>query len=531
MSCACSPRTRPSPAKAEASRRGRQGAVSLVVIFLLVIFSGLGLSMVFLSEIYMKMNGHRKFSRLADYSSENGLKRGLQDLEDWIQSAGPFSPISETRLGNFRGDPEAGFAPLLEEGLRGGFPRRLSESAGSMSWESLATCGIRSLEDRGDFFRITAALRIESSGAWGRLPWKKDSSLEGALGILAGHLPLPSIPLLIDKEMSEAEKSGFLASNGISFLTEENRSLQPTAPVTGEGLIPKEADGLVAKALKVGVFSPQDLSPARLREVLGLEASNDPVPDGVYLIRDDLGLGGIFVQGDIDEMVMAVNGDAQVIVFRQAGGEWRLEFSPSRSRTEFSTPEGSSVYDLVPLGIIILDGTIGSLGGGVVDGAGSVVMVTDREVPAILSGVGLTIVSSGRITLSSHLILQGARWQDGIPYVKDSVSQLIIFSTGQDMVTGEQRDGGIAVAEEAPDGLKVHASLSSGGGDFEIVGTGKTVEILGALHAAGFLGNGNSLRIAPDERFAAGELCENAPLATEPRFSIYSLKVLSWREY
>jgi hypothetical protein len=531
MNSACSPRIRPWRATADGPGAGRRrGAISLVVLFLLFVFSGLGLSLIYLSQVYMKMNAHRKFALLADYASENGLKRGLEDLEDWIQAADPAVPLSEAMLEDFRENPGTGFAPLIADALPPGFPRHLIESGDGMSWESLATCGFRSLEDRGGYLRIAAGVRIESRGAWSRLPQKQLSSLDAALGILAGRLPLPAVPLLIGKEMTEAEKSGFLEANDISFLHGRGQPLSPVAPAAGRGLIPAEADDLVAKALDVHLLSPQDLTAARLREVLGLEASEDPVPDGVYLINNDLGLGGVFVQGDTEEMVLAINGDVQVVVFRQAGGEWRLDFSPARSRTEFVTPEAVFAYDLVPLGIIIVNGKIDSLGGGAVDADGAVRTVTDREVPSILRGVSLTIVSSDRITLSSHLILQGARWQEGIPYIKDSQSQLIIFATGRDVLSGAEREGKIAVGAGAPEDLKVHASLTSGNGEFEISGSGKTVEVLGAVHASGYSGNGNSLRIAPDERFAAGDLCENAPVMPIPRLSVYSLKVLAWRE-
>jgi hypothetical protein len=230
-------------------------------------------------------------------------------------------------------------------------------------------------------------------------------------------------------------------------------------------------------------------------------------------------------------MVMAIDGDSQAIVFRQGVGEWALRFSPARSRTEFRTPEQVLGYESVPLGILIVNGRIKSLGGGVVESDGTVVMVKDREVSSILGGVGLTIVSSDKISLSSHLILQGVRWQEGVPYIKESQSQLVIFSTGRDFLSQAEVEGGIAVDAGAPEELKLHASLTSGNAGFEIGGSGKTVEILGALHAAGYDGNGNSLRVAPDERLAAGELGDNAPVTATPLLSVYSLKVLAWREH
>ena len=171
--------------------------------------------------------------------------------------------------------------------------------------------------------------------------------------------------------------------------------------------------------MKIGVFRPGDLSPARLREVLGLEPSTEPVPDGVYLIRNDLGLGGVFVQGDLDEMILAIGGDSQIVVFRAAGAEWRLEWSPARSRTEFLTPEGASAYDLVPLPIVFVNGKVASLGGGVVGMDGRVEMCFDAEMPVgplrrrsddRIGGQGDDLVPPyprGRPLAGRHPLLQG----------------------------------------------------------------------------------------------------------------------------
>ena len=507
------------------------GSVSLVVVFLFFVFSGLGLSMIYLSQVHLKMNAYRKSSLLVDFASENGLKRGLGDLTDALDAAGGSGALEEATLEEFRAAPAALLPRLLEEGLGVVFPRRLEESEAGANWESLATCAMKSAEDRGGYFRVAAALTVTSSGGLDRLRPRRRSSLEGTLGFLAGHLPLSAIPLLIGKEMSEAERSGFLGSNGISLVAAGGNLLAPAAPAAAGGVIPKDATPLVAKALDVRLFKPQDLSAPKLRAALGLEASDEPVPEGVYLIRTDLGLGGVYVQGDLDEMVLAVDGDAQVIAFRLAAGEWVLRFSPARSRTEFATPAGTEAFDAVPLGIVIVSGQVGALGGGVVGGDGRATLVCDREVPSVLSGVGLTLVSSGRVTLASHLILQGVRWQDGIPYIKEPQTQLVIFSTGRDLATGEDAGGGIAVGAGSPQDLKLQASLTAAAGRVEIGGSGKTVELLGALHAPDYEGHGNELRIVRDERAAAGGLDRNAPVTAGPRLCLSALRIVSWREH
>ena len=519
-----SSRTRPSPAH-------DRGAVSMAVLLLFFVFSGLGLAMIHASGVHLKINGFRKFAVLLDCASENGLKRGLRDLTEWLEAAGPLAAVAAERVEGLRTRPETEFPLLLEDALGAAFPRILEESFGEMTWQSRATCGLGGLTDMGGYFRISAKLQIEASGGLSHVKARRRSVLEGSLGLLAGRLPMPAIPLFIGKDLTDGQKAAFPGENGIRFLSKPGEVLRPGLSAAAEGVLPADLGPTVAKALNIGVFRPGDLTPARLREALGLEPSTEPVPEGVYLIQNDLGLGGVFVQGDLEELILAIGGDAQVIAFRADGAEWVLEFSPARSRTDFRTPEGSFAYDLVPLPIVIVNGKIESLGGGYVADDGRIELALDRETPAVLSGVDLTIVSSDKVTISSHLILQGVRWQDGVPYVKDSRAQLVIFSAGRDVVSGEPLGGGIAIGEEAPPDLKLQASITAASGGFTIEGLGKDVQILGALHANDFSGNGNTLAIVRDERTAAGEFPGNAPVTAAPRLAFFSLKVLVWKEY
>jgi hypothetical protein len=519
------------PGPCERGRRGECGAVTMAVLLLFVVFAGLGLAMVHASAVHLKINGFRKFAVLLDCASENGLKRGLRDLTEWLEAAGPLARVADERVEGLRTRPETGFSLLLEDALGAAFPRVLEETFEGMTWESRAECAFGGLEDRGGYFRVSAKLRIEATGGLSHVEARRPSVLEGSLGLLAGRLPMPAVPFFIGKNLTDAQKAAFPGENGIRFLSRPGEVLKPGLSAAAEGVLPADLGPTVAKALNIGVFRPGDLTPAQLREALGLEPSTDPVPAGVYLIRNDLGLGGVFVQGDLEEMILAASGDAQIIAFRADGAEWVLEFSPARSRTVFRTPERSYAHDLVPLPIVIVNGKIGSLGGGYVAGDGRVEMAFDGEAPAVLSGVDLTIVSSDKVTISSHLILQGVRWQDGVPYAKDSQAQLVIYSAGRDVVSGEARDGGVAIAAEAPDDLKLQASITAASGGFTIEGVEKEVQILGALHANDFSGNGNTLAIARDERSAAGEFPENAPLTATPQLAFFSLKVLVWKEY
>ncbi len=512
-------------------RNWRPGSASVAVILLLIVFSAFGLAMVHASGVHMKINGFRRLSVLVDCASENGLKRGLRDLSGRLERDGLLAPVPDELVQSLRADPAAAFPPLLEGALGAAFPRTVSESFEGLAWESRAFCGLSGLEDRGEHFRISAALRIESSGGLTRWRARRLSVLEGSMGLLAGRLPLAAIPLYIRGSLSPAERTAFLEANGISFPARPGELVRPGLAVSPGGVIPDDPSALVAKALRVGVFRPGDLSPAALRQALGLEPSADPVPEGAYLIENDLGLGGVFVEGDLDEMVLAVRGDAQVVVFRAAGSEWRLEFSPSRCRTEFLGPEEIRSFDLVPLPIVLVNGAIASLGGGVVGPDGRVELSLDPGTAAVLDGVGLTIVSADKITISSHLVLDGVRWQDGVPYAKGSEAQLVIHAAGQDLVSGAAVEGGITVAEGAPADLKLQASLTAASGGFRIEGDGRSVELLGALQTDSFEGNGNALAVFRDDRAARGVFPENSALTASAHVALFSLRVQAWLEY
>ena len=504
----------------------------MTVLLLLVVFSGLCLAMLQASAVHLKINGVRRFSGLLDYASENGIKRAWSDLASWIGAEALLSPLEEARVDAMRTSGGEAFPALLDAALGSPFPRSLEESFEGLTWTSRAECAFGGLEDRGGYLRITAALRIEARGGLDGIRSRRVSVLEGTLGLLAGRLPLAAVPFYIRGEMSAGERSAFLAENAIRLPPKPGMPIAPSLVVSPSGVLPPDAGSLAAEALNIGVFRPGDLSPARLRQALGLEASTDAVPDGVYLIRNDLGLGGVFVQGDLDEIVLAVREDAQIAVFRAAGGlEWRLEWSPARSRTEFSSPEGTAAYDLVPLPILFVNGAIRALGGGAVGPDGRVEMAADGETPAVLDGVGLTIVSTAEVTIASHLILEGVRWQNGVPYAKNSTAQLVIYASGQDIVSGEATPGRIAVAADAPDSLKVQATLTAAGSGFEIEGAGKSVELMGGLQAGGYRGNGSGLTLFRDERAAAGEFPAHGPATADPQLAVYSLRALAWKEY
>jgi hypothetical protein len=353
-----------------------------------------------------------------------------------------------------------------------------------------------------------------------------------ALGAMVGRLPLPSIPLLVEREMTPEERAEFLKRNGISFAPSPEDAASRRLQSMGAPVIPDFPESLLGQALRLRIFKPEDLKPAVLRRALGLEPTSDPVPKGVYLIRDDLGLGGVFVQGDLDEMITVIEDDCQSICFRSEDEEWVLKFSPSRGKTWFISPAGAESFDRIPSGTICVNGKILSLGGGFIDADGRIRISTDKARPSILSGVTLNIISSEEVNLTSHLISQGVRWKEGVPYVKDGSSQIMIYSTGRDLASGQAREARISADAGGPNDLEIQASLVARGEGVVVEGRGRTLHVLGGILASDIAGEGNAIRITPANGLDPGRpYPEGSPLTARPMAYLSSFRVREWREY
>jgi hypothetical protein len=514
------------------SAKGKKGSMFIVTIFTFMIFAVLALSLIFLTQVYLKVSGYRKNSALLDYSSENGIKNGFHYLIEAMSSAALPLVISEERYGQLRESARNAEARILEEALGIRLPVEILEDEEGMSWSSRASGFLEKISEGENYFSARFKLLIDSEGKLKNFLPKKASSFETRLEILAGKIPLALIPLLISKNMATDEKKNFEANNNIQLARIPNSFLYPRANIVEGGLIPQDASPLLEKALNIKIFRPQDLSNARLRAALGLENSTEPVPEGVYLIRNDLGLGGIWIQGNVEEMVTAIEQDFQVIAFQMDAGLWTIKFSLAQSKTYFYAPDSVQTYDLVPQGIILVSGEIRSLGGGVVDSEGKLRLVKDEEVDSILQGINLTIIASGPINLTSHLLRQGVRWQEGIPYIKGENAQLLIYSTGKDFQSEQIKNGGISIGENSPEEIKIQAGLTAQGEGFKILGGKKTVQILGSLQANDYLSGGSRLIMTP--LFPNPQAINSSlfsPAAAAPMLFLSSFESVEWKEY
>jgi hypothetical protein len=509
-----------------------KGAMTLVSIFLFILFSTLGLGMIYVSQVYLKVSSFKKNSIVLDYATENGIKQGFDQLVQLLMLNGSPRIITDEKKSELKNDAQNKGMDTVEELIHENIPLTHVETRGNLKWTSLTTFFLQKLIDHEDYFHTFYAALIDSEGAIENFKQVRYSSLETELEIAVGNIPLSMIPLLLDKDLEPHLKQNFLSQNNINLTTSRTNPLPAHASFSRGELLPQDALPQINEALKIKIFRPQDLSNALLRTALRLEPSNEPVPDGVYLIKDDLGLGGIYVEGDLTEMILAISHEFQVISFVMEAGEWMLWFDPSDEKTIFYTPGEIQNFDLAPRGIIIVDGAIQSLGGGTVDESGDVVLVKDQEIPCVLRGVNLSIISSEEITLSSHLIHEGVHWKDGVPYVKDANSQLHIFAAGQDFGGNGESAGQIVIGADSPDDMKIQASLTASGQGITFEGNKKNAHLLGSLQAADYESNGNELNIMFYEKHTQNEeFLRDAPKTAQPVIHLSSFRILEWREY
>jgi hypothetical protein len=524
-------KTRVWPLSADTSDTARKGTITILAAFLFIVFSALGMGMFYVSRIYLNISAYKKNTIQLEYASENGIKMEFSLLTEKLAKNPTMTVLSEQELDILRQDTLSGGTQMIQR-LAG--PKvSLSHSSGweRMRWECRTQWTQDRIELLEEYFRVGWTVRIHSLGRLENFKPAKKSTLDLSMEMQAGHLPLARFSFLIGRQFSPDQKADFIKSNPVEFIPSVQNKLSPQIAFSAEDIIPRNAVSQLEKALNIKLFFPYSLSAPLLRQALGLEISDEPVPEGVYLIQDDLALRGVFVQGDCDEMILAIEDNFQVISFAVNGRVWILKFSLDLNRTHFLSPEEAQVYSQSPVGIIIVNGNIHSLGGGFVDSSGQVVLVGDQEIPCILRGANLTIISPDKITLSTHLIQQGVEWNEGFPYVKNPNSMLNIFATGKDFFDGSQRAGQISVSEDSSAEIKIQASLTASNGGMTIEGEDRTVHIFGSLQTSDYNANSNRLKIQSDERLLhQDDLLANTPKTAKPVLSVVSLRLKDWDE-
>ena len=500
------------------------GSALMVCLLIMAVFLTLGMGLLINSRLFLQTHGFRKLSRLSSYAAENGLKEAWSRMQ--VRAAEAFYEPeikAETWLA-IKQAPEKSLLAALQPLLEAASFKTQDEFSG-MSWEAAASASLSELYSDEHYLKATFGFNIEATGQVQGPGGLRSERVKSELVLLAGHLPLNQVPAVVKKDGLEPAAATRIK---IRPLLPENLPL-PQIKTVSERLIPGEALPLLARGLKI--LKPASLPNWLLRQALGLEPGNDPIPEGVHLVQDSLGPGGIYVQGDLDLLSLGIDSGSQVIQFQQKESRWLLRFNPATARSSFLSPSGNQDFNELPIPLVMVNGKVLSLRSGCPGSDGYLEGDTENGCPAFLSGVKITIVCSGRLDVASNLYSDGLEWKEGLPYLKSRQSQLIIWSTGQDFQSDQLTDGGINLVSGSDQKRIIEASLIAGGQGLKADLPGEKLELIGSLAATTINPGRTELNLfyLP----AAGP-----PSPSEPDLQVYSeipllhlshLRILEWR--
>jgi hypothetical protein len=476
------------------------------------------------SRLFLQVQGLRKINRLSSYASENGLKQAWTRIHSRAEEIFSDSEIEEEFFLEIKSELESGQLAVIQPILEGAALSHLDEFSG-MSWEASASGNLNQLFAFEPYIKATFRLNIKSTGQVQGFSGKRSEELLAELTFLAGHLPLNRVPAVAEKEGLEEK---VLKQIEIKNLQPENLSYTRLKTVSGK-FIPDEALPVISRGLKI--LKPEKLPNWLLRQALGLEPGNEQVPEGVYLVHDDLGPGGVYVQGNLDQLLLGIDTGYQVVQFQQKGSCWLLRFDPAAGITYFLSESNLQEFRQLPVPVIMINGQVESLSAGQPDKTGYLLPAENEQIPAFLAGVRLTIVGSGKINLTSNLFSEGLEWKEGLPYLKSQQSQVIIWSTGKDFQSEELIDGGISLINHSAGKGIIEASLVAGGQGLEIASSSEKMEVIGTVAATAIDPEETHLTI-----FSSSEEIPAEP--SEPDLLVYSeiallhlsqLRILEWR--
>jgi len=436
------------------------GSATLLCVFIIFLFTIFSLGALVNTEIFLHANRYRREKWLLQLASENGVKWGVSSLRKYFEEKPEIIFLRE----DISSSTSFSFLELPPENLEeiiGSIhipPAPRSET--SYSWTTLlAPSHLESFFTTGTYWLANYGLKIRGLGKSSFSSGVSLSELTLGLKVGAGHLPLAWFPFLLEGAPSPEKKQ--LIDRKIHITSGETTLLSPKKVILeSPSFISPEPKNWLAQNLKVSSLEPQDLTHHRFREILGLNPSNEPIPEGVYLLRDDLGLGGLFIQGNADEILLGINESYQIIQIKKNQDIWILRFSPLEQKTEFQSPLQVEKFNLIPRGMIIINGEVKSLSAALTNPEGELFSTTEK-IPCLLPGINLTFLCSQEITITSHLFQQGLQFEEEIPYLKGQEAQLIIWSSGKDILTGQEQGGEIKIQVPSQEEVVIQAHLTS----------------------------------------------------------------------
>ncbi len=405
-----------------------RGNVALALLFALLLAAS-GMALLTRGGDHLRVAAARCQRRLEASALEQALLLGLHRYRQALAAAAPLA-WSEGESGFF--NTEA-FPAWSEDGVEGRHEFRFRP------WQE---------EDGFRVMRVEDLVRTRRPG--GRL----ELAGRAVVDLLAGDLPANEIGLLVSDPRA-IDAAAYLAGRGVAHAG----SLMPL----GGGLsIQADPGRLLCAALGLPVEAPDWAS---IREAFGLPPSADPVPPGIYLSRAGDEVRAVYVEGDLERLVMSAGNGRQGIAFEQYGRRLEMSYVPGQDGLSWSGGEGPEVAGGRFSGRIVVHGSVWSL--------------EQEGAAAFLAASRIELLASGRVIVATGLE------SDNLETGAARLPKLLLLTCGEDFFGG----GAVAadVAFTCGGDTIVEAQVIAGG---SLVNGEGSVRIRGGVIAGGIANRG-----------------------------------------
>jgi hypothetical protein len=306
----------------------------------------------------------------------------------------------------------------------------------------------RILRSGNDFSLIRVSNRI--------VVQKKGSLLLAAgragVDLLKGNIPAGEFALVVNRKIAE-DPVAYLAERRVEYPGVQ-------LPLIGKLDVDFAIGALLAETMRLGVPLPDW---RRIREKFNLEASDAPIPPGIYLVQDEGALAAVFIEGDVEKIEFGSGSGWQTVSLRQAGRWSVLSYQPGLESLVWSGPEAVAGWKFAEKIIV----------------HGNVWAIEQEGAAAFLDMSRIQLLASGRLVVCSKL--EG----ENLALRKEKLPNLLLMTSGRDFFSGAETNGDIVLDTSGEN--TIQAQLLAAGA---LVNGEGSVRVSGGVYAGDILNSG-----------------------------------------
>ncbi|MCP5049116.1 MAG: hypothetical protein GY940_18245 [bacterium] len=313
--------------------------------------------------------------------------------------------------------------------------------------------------------RITAALDVTAlpfnPGTSNHYRNNYHLSSEVVIDVLAGEIPLTYIPFLLQQDTGVPAET-FLKDNNVVNKSDKNVVVDDIQ--TELNLAQLVADVFQIPDIEILMWR-------QIREKLGLETSDGPLEDGIYLLVGAGFVSAVFVQGDVEEMVFSITVSGsdhfQEIRFVINSEPYEIRYKPREHYLQCWDPsvDENSVFQET----VIVNGNIASVT------QGGDIAFTDTS--------NIKLLVSGKTVIRSSLVSEAPQLGSG----QVRLTSLALATGLEQLFNKNAEPGNSEVVVDTQGKTEIQASIIADG---KFVNNSEELTLTGSLYSKGLENNG-----------------------------------------